>query len=229
MELITVESYEDRQILAFPDFRGPFVSVLLAAAQGDLVSGTVLGKNTGTGKYEKYTAATFATLATGVVGNNNAITYTAKSGGTAAHGIKIQHKDPASNSQALNVTIENDTIVVSLATSEAGAITSTAADVIAAVNAALGVKDLVTAANTGASDGSGVMTAMAATALAGATDANVTPSIILAEEMPNQAADVNVRAYLGGPFYTSLLVGMDAAAKAAMGARMIEDITIVPV
>ena len=227
-EIITVESFIDRRIEAIPEQRGPKTSILLAAAQGNLVSGTLLGKNTGTGKHEKYTAATFAKLDTGVVANNNAITFTAKQGGTAAHGIKIQLKDPAGNDAALKVTFENDTIVVSLATGGAGAITSTAAEVIAAVNSALYVKDLVSAANQGASNGTAAVVAVAATALAGATNANVIPDVILDEEVPNQAADTNVRVSLGGAFYTNMLVGMDAAAKAALGARVIQDMTIIP-
>lgn len=119
---------------------------------------------------KKNTASVAATLATGVVGNNNAITFTAKTAGTAGNGIKVQLKDPAAASQALSVSIAGDTIVVSLATSGASAITSTAADIITAVNAHLTAKTLVSAANTGASTGAGVVVAVAATALAGGTD-----------------------------------------------------------
>ncbi len=49
--ITTTETYSDRKILAFPGFAGPVISVLLAANQGDLLAGTVLGKITASGKY----------------------------------------------------------------------------------------------------------------------------------------------------------------------------------
>jgi len=226
--LQTLETYEDRQIIAMPDFAGPLVSVLLASAQGELLAGRLLGKNSSS-KYEKYAAAVKAALDTGVVADNNAITFTAVAAGSDGNVIKVQLLDPAGNSKALAVSISADTIVVSLATSAAGAITSTAAEVIAAVNAHLYAKTLLVAANKGASTGAGVVAAVAATALAGGANANVVPSVILEEYVANQVAEVTVRAYLGGVFYTSMLVGMDAAAIAALGARVVNDITIVPV
>jgi hypothetical protein len=120
-----------------------------------LPAGTFIGKQTN-GKYAKYVPAVKASLTTGVVGNNNAILWTAKNGGAEGNGIKIQLKDPAGNDQPLKVLVESNIIIVSLATGGSGAITSTAAQVIAAVNAGLLVKDLVTAANAGASTGTGV-------------------------------------------------------------------------
>jgi hypothetical protein len=108
-----------------------------------LPAGTFIGKQVN-GKYAKYVPAVKASLTTGVVGNKNAILWTAKKGGAGGNGIKIQLKDPAGNDQPLKVLVESDTIIVSLATGGAGAITSTAAQVIAAVNASLLVKDLVT-------------------------------------------------------------------------------------
>ncbi len=147
-----------------------------------LPAGTFIGKQ-GNGKYAKYTAAVAASLITGVEGSNNAILWTAKNGGTGGNSIKIQLKNPGAASQPLKVTIESDTVVVSLATDAGSAITSTAAQVISTVNSALYVKDIITAANSGASSGTGVVAAVAATALAGAADANVTPTAILAEEV----------------------------------------------
>lgn len=115
---------------------------------------------------KKNTASVAASLDTGVVANNNAITWTAKKAGTIGNAIKVQLLDPAGNDKALAISISGDTVVVSLATSGAGAITSTAAQVIAAVNAHLVAKDLVSAANKGASTGAGVVVAVDATALA---------------------------------------------------------------
>ena len=103
-------------------------------------------------------------------GDDNDILITAKAPGVVGNGIKVQLKDPAGNSKSLEVTMVNDTIVVSLATSAAGTITSTAAQVIVAINSALSVKDLVVASNAADNAGTGVVVAIAATALTGGTD-----------------------------------------------------------
>ncbi len=98
--------------------------------------------------------------------NGNAdIVITAVEAGTAGNGIKVQLKNPAGNNQALTVDLVDNAIVVSLATGVAGAITSTAAEVIAAINASLEARVLVVAANATGSDGTGVVNAIAATAL----------------------------------------------------------------
>lgn len=171
-----------------------------------LPGGTFIGKQ-GNNKWAKYTPATFATLATGVVASNNAITFTAKKGGTSEHAIKIQLRDPGAANQALKVTLEGDTIVVSLATDGTSTITSTAAQVIAAVNAAITVKDLVVATNTGASTGAGVVAAVAATALAGAVDANVTPTLLLAHD----AVFTQFTASGGAAHYDQVVTAIDGA------------------
>lgn len=110
-----------------------------------------------------------ATLATGVVANNNAITWTAKKTGTAGNDITLTLIDPPGNNVALSVDVVGRDINVTLATDGASAITSTAAQVIAAI-AASSAADLVTAANTGASTGAAAVVAVAATSLAGGTD-----------------------------------------------------------
>jgi hypothetical protein len=166
----------DVNILASAQAR--FVNVTLdetnvAAAGSGLKSvpaGTIIGKNSGTSLYDVWVPATAAHLHTGVVGNNNAILWTAKQGhpftkrGTAGHTVKVSLIDPAGNSQPLEVKIINDEVRVMLATSEAGAITSTAAQVIAAVNGAID-NIFVTAANDGASTGAAAVVAAAAAAL----------------------------------------------------------------
>lgn len=95
---------------------------------------------------------------------NSKVTITANEAGTAGNDIKVQFLDPLGNDQALAVSISGDTIVVSLATDGTGAITSTAAEVAAAINAHLIAGELVTAEASG--DGSTVIEAHAATALA---------------------------------------------------------------
>lgn len=109
---------------------------------------------------------------TGVVGDNNAIRFTAKGYGVAGHDIRVQLKDPAGNDQTLAVDVVGKDIVVSLATGGAGAITSTAAQVQAAVEASAAAS-LVTVADEGASTGAGVVAVVAMGALAGGVDASV--------------------------------------------------------
>lgn len=340
--ITTVETYQDRKIIAILGFAGPIIAALLAAAQGDLLAGTVLGKNASTSKYEKYAPAVTAALATGVLAENNAILWTAKEAGVAGNSIKVKIEDTGVNGQALDVVVDDDTVVVKAArsagvaasldvgvegdnnaitftavaagaagnnikvsivnpaaaslplevrlvndeirimaaTDGANAIKSTAAEVIAAVNSTLVVKDLikasptgestgaglvvaaaaapladgadgtitstaaqviaavnahlvanrlVSAANSGASTGAGVVAAVVATALTEGADANVVPSVILGENVLNQAGTVTVEAYLGGVFYSNMLVGLDAAAIAELGARVVDDVTIIPV
>ena len=96
---------------------------------------------------------------------NSKVTITAKEAGVAGNSIKVQFLNPSASSSDLAVSISGDTIVVSLATDGSGDITSTAAEVAAAINAHLIAKQLVTAVASG--DGSTVVEAEAATALSG--------------------------------------------------------------
>jgi hypothetical protein len=148
-----------------------------------LLAGTFIGKDSATDKYKKYVPGVKASKTTGVVGSNNAILWTAVTGGVAGNGINVALLNPGGNNKPLEVTVVNNEIRVSLATGAAGAISSTAADVIDAVNASLLAKDLVVAANSGASDGTGVVAAVAAAALANGADANVVPTLLLAEDV----------------------------------------------
>jgi hypothetical protein len=109
-------------------------------------------------------SATAAFLVTGTVGANNAIRWTARS---TERLPRVQLVDPAAASQALAVDVDGNDIIVSLATSAGSAITSTAAQVIAAVAEHDAASGLVTAGNEGASSGAGVVAAVAITPLAG--------------------------------------------------------------
>ncbi len=94
--------------------------------------------------------------ATGVVGDNNALTWTAEANDT----FTVELVDPGEVSQALAVSVSGKVVTVSLATGVGGAITSTAAEVLAAVEAdSPGAADLVGVADTGASTGAGVVVA----------------------------------------------------------------------
>ena len=105
-------------------------------------------------------------------GNENGLTFTAVAYGTDGNLITVQYDDPGANDATLAVRVSGNTIVVSLATDGSGTITSTAAEVLAAINAEAKAAELVTptiyaADGGGVDDGSGVVTAMARTALEG--------------------------------------------------------------
>lgn len=113
-----------------------------------------------------------ATANVNPTGDENGLTYTAKEYGAGGNDIAVTYVDPAAASQSLSVSVTGKSIVVSLATNGGSTITSTAAQVLAAINASGPASELVSvaimAADTGgADDGSGVVTAMAATSLAG--------------------------------------------------------------
>jgi hypothetical protein len=109
-----------------------------------------------------------------MVGDNNDITIAGKLPGARATGIKVVLVDPSAVDQELSVVVTvvsgKEVITVNLATDGTGVITSTAEEVIAAINAHYAVKDLVVASNKDADTGVGVVTAMAAVTLAGGVD-----------------------------------------------------------
>jgi len=111
-----------------------------------------------------------ASLLTGIVASNNALTWTAKAAGIAGNAASVALLDPAGNNKALTVSVVDKAVTVSLATSDAGAITSTATDVIAAVAASAPATALLTVAKTAGSSGAGVVTAAAKASLSGGVD-----------------------------------------------------------
>jgi hypothetical protein len=79
--------------------------------------------------------------------NANAdLTYTARRKGRATNDISITHLDPGGLSKSLAVSVSGTDITVSLATNGAGAITSTANQVAAAVLASVEANNLVSVA-----------------------------------------------------------------------------------
>lgn len=111
-----------------------------------------------------------ATLNTGTVGANNALTFTAKETGVRGNKVSVRLKDPAANNAALSVAVVDKNITVNLATGAGGAITSTAAQVDAAIAAKAEADALVGVTNTGASTGAGVMVAAPVALLTGGAD-----------------------------------------------------------
>jgi len=110
-----------------------------------------------------------ASVETGIEGSDNAITWTASSSypGTEGNAITVALVDPSANNAALSVSVTGTAITVSLATGVAGAIESTAAEVMAAIEGNAAASALVTVADTGTSAGTGVVAAVAASNLTG--------------------------------------------------------------
>lgn len=158
-----------------------------ALSAGDLVQSSANGR-----AVEFDDDGTFATLNTGTVGANNAITWTSRKRGTDGNDLSVTIIDPPGNNASLSVDVDGDDIVVSLATDGASAPTSTAAQVIAAVLEHDTASQLVTAENTGASSGAGVVAAVSETSLAGGVDVGVALGQALNDAAENDVVDVDL-------------------------------------
>lgn len=111
-----------------------------------------------------------ATLTTSLTGDNNDIVFTAADAGSAGNLITIEYVDPEAVDAELGVVVTGTAIVVNLATDGSGDIVSTADEVKAAIEGDEDADALVTVADAGGNDGSGVVTELAETALAGGGD-----------------------------------------------------------
>lgn len=116
-------------------------------------------------------AAVAAAVTINMTNANADLTYTAVTAGTAGNQLGVKHLDPGAASQALSVSYDADekTVTVNLATDGAGAITSTAAQVKAAVNAVPAIAAVMTCEDEGA--GGGVVNATVRTSLTGGSAA----------------------------------------------------------
>lgn len=113
----------------------------------------------------KYTEAT---LTTALTGTNNDLTYTATDNGTAGNSVTVAYV-VSGNNTALSVGVSGNAITVTVATNGSAAATSTALQVRDAVRASAAARALVNVDLAAGNDGSGVVTAMTATALSGGT------------------------------------------------------------
>lgn len=184
--ITTVESYQDRKIVAVLGHAGPIVSVVVAPGQGDLLAGTVMGKRSD-GQYAPVRRSSLSA--------DEAIGQT-----------ELSVTDPAIFSVGQVVSIQK---ADGSEGEDLGAVTAVGANTITVTNA------LAAAKSTGA--------------YVYVSDGSETALVVLNENMPNQAAPVNAEAYLGGVFYSAMLLGMDALAKKDLGARVVDSVTIVPV
>lgn len=111
-----------------------------------------------------------ATLTT-TQGDNKDLTFKAVPPGTAGNGISIIYADPSANNSPLSVEVDVREITVSLATGSGGGIVTTAAEIMAAVNAHDEAARWVVASLATGSNGSGVVAAMGSTSLSGGSTA----------------------------------------------------------
>lgn len=96
------------------------------------------------------------------------LTFTAKATGTRGNLLRVRLVDPAEANADLTITVAGNDISVSLATDGTQAITSTAADVVAAINASAVANVLVVADDDG--DGTGVVSQVTWQTLTGGVD-----------------------------------------------------------
>ena len=154
-------------------------SGIVANSEGKKIvpAGTIVGGSTkpvltnrGEPVAKKNTQAVFAKLELDNASPtaNSKVTFTAKEAGTIGNSIKVQFLNPGGVSKPFEISIDGDTIVVSLATDDSGALISTAAEVANSINEHLLANKLVLAE--ASDDGSTVVEAHAATALSGGSD-----------------------------------------------------------
>lgn len=117
------------------------------------------------------TAEAKAALTTSLAGDDNDLVWTSKLVGNDGNQTTIEYLDPQAVDQSLAITVDGYAITVSLETDGNGDIATTADDIKTELGNVAAADALVSAADAGEDDGSGVVTAMAATALEGGTDA----------------------------------------------------------
>ena len=111
-----------------------------------------------------------ARLQIGVVGSNNALTFTSKLPGELGNSSSLTLVDPKANNAALSISVSGRDVTVRLATGVSGAITTTATQLKTAIEANASANALFTITNTGASTGAGVVAALRRTQLADGLD-----------------------------------------------------------
>lgn len=114
-----------------------------------------------------------ASLTTALAGTNNDLVYTAQVGGPGGNSIRVQYV-VSGNNTPLSVDILGYDIIVNVATDGGGAATSTATQVKTAVDRV--GSHLVSIANAGSDDGTGIVVAQSITALTGGSLQKTPPS-----------------------------------------------------
>lgn len=108
-------------------------------------------------------AQTHAYLVTALTGTHNDLTYIQRAAGAAA--VSVEYIDPSANDAALSIAVTSNKITVNLATGPAGAITSTAAQIKAAIEAHSTARTKAVVQLATGNNGTGVVIALAETPL----------------------------------------------------------------
>lgn len=118
------------------------------------------------GAWTTWGRAEKATLTTAFAGTNNDLTFTADAADVSGNSITIAFV-VAGVSTPLTIGVAGNAITVNVATTAGSAASSTASQVLTALNASVPASALVDVALAAGNDGTGVVGAMAATPLAG--------------------------------------------------------------
>jgi hypothetical protein len=170
-DVTKIVSGEEFVIVIGGEHECPLTGGLSAGALGDKLyitdsAGDPVSRDSGAGADEDVAAH----LDTGVIANNNALTWTAEEPGVEGNSLSVTIVDPGGATASLSVDVDNGTdIIVSLARASS-AITTTANDVKAAVEEHDVAGSLVDVVDRSTSNGTGVMAAVAKTNLAGGID-----------------------------------------------------------
>lgn len=108
----------------------------------------------------------FAALTTSLTGTNNDLVFTAINAGPEGNSIRVQYA-VAGNNTALSVAVSGLDIIVTVATDGGGAAISTAAQILSAIMSHPTAKKIVSATLAPSNDGTGVVTSLSLTNLAG--------------------------------------------------------------
>jgi hypothetical protein len=140
-----------------------------AATLGGTISNTHLEGLTvdGNGANQSTITGTAVASALTLGAANAGVTFTAVTAGGQGNSLNVILKNPGAASQALSVSVSGRDITVNLATNGSSVVTSTAGQVVTAVNGSGAASALVTATNVG--DGSGTIIPTSRTWLFGGT------------------------------------------------------------
>lgn len=116
-----------------------------------------------------------ATLTTALAGSDNDLTFTARKGGSWGNDVQVAYVDPGGATASLSVVVSGPLITVNLARA-ASAIITTANDIKTAIERKPDARALVEVELAGAA-GTGIVTALAATSLAGGSYGVTNPGL----------------------------------------------------
>jgi hypothetical protein len=156
-----------------------------------------------------------ASLTTALTGTNNDLVFTSKFQGAQGNTTRVRYV-VAGNNTPLSISVTAQDITVNVATDAGGLATSTASQVLVAVNADASAKKLVTASLAAGNDGTGVVTALAYTNLTGGTEGTIRAS--LPPELSAQPSAPTISGHEEGvPTWKSLPLGRTATVRKQAG------------